>query len=241
VDYATSDGSATDGQDYTGQNGTATILAGSTSTTVDVPVLDDSIYEGDETVHLDLSNPVNGQGSPNTTGTITDDDALPTISVDDPAVNEGDGTATFTVSIDSAAGVDTSVDYATSDGSATDGQDYTGQNGTATILAGSTSTTVDVPLLDDTVHESDETFSLDLSNPVNGQGSPSGTATISDDDGAPDVSISDANVVEGNSGTADLMFDVTCRTRAPRTCRWTTRPRTPRPRSVPTTRRRRAP
>jgi Calx-beta domain len=209
VDYATSDGSATDGQDYTGQNGTATITAGSTSTTVDVPVLDDSIYEGDETVHLDLSNPVNGQGSPNTTGTITDDDALPTISVDDPAVNEGDGTATFTVSIDSAAGVDTSVDYATSDGSATDGQDYTGQNGTATILAGSTSTTVDVPLLDDTVHESDETFSLDLSNPVNGQGSPSGTATISDDDGAPDVSISDANVVEGNSGTADLMFDVT--------------------------------
>jgi hypothetical protein len=209
VDYATSDGTATDGQDYTGQNGTATITAGSTSTTVDVPVLDDSIYEGDETVHFDLSNPVNGQGSPNTTGTITDDDTLPTISVDDPAVNEGDGTATFTVSIDSAAGVDTSVDYATSDGSATDGQDYTGQNGTATITAGSTSTTVDVPVLDDTVHEGDETFSLDLSNPVNGQGSPSGTATISDDDGAPDVSISDANVVEGNSGTADLTFDVT--------------------------------
>ena len=209
VDYATSDGTATDGQDYTGQNGTATITAGSTSSTVDVPVLDDSIYEGDETVHFDLSNPVNGQGSPNTTGTITDDDTLPTISVDDPAVNEGDGTATFTVSIDSAAGVDTSVDYATSDGSATDGQDYTGQNGTATITAGSTSTTVDVPVLDDTVHEGDETFSLDLSNPVNGQGSPSGTATISDDDGAPDVSISDANVVEGNSGTADLTFDVT--------------------------------
>jgi chitinase len=113
------------------------------------------------------------------------------------------------VLIDSAAGVDTSVDYATSDGTATDGQDYTGQNGTATITAGSTSTTVDVPVLDDTVHEGDETFSLDLSNPVNGQGSPSGTATISDDDGAPDVSISDANVVEGNSGTADLTFDVT--------------------------------
>ena len=209
VDYATSDGSATDGQDYTGQSGTATITAGSTSTTVDVPVADDALYEGDETVHLDLANPVNGQGTPSGTGTITDDDPLPTISVDDPTVHEGDGTATFTVSIDAAAGVDTTVDYATSNGTATHGQDFTTTNGTATITAGSTSTTVDVPVLDDAVHESDETFSLDLSNPVNGQGSPSGTATITDDDAAPDVAIADATVLEGNSGTADLTFDVT--------------------------------
>ena len=210
VDYATSDNTATAGADYTAKSGTAVIPAGSTSTTVDVPLLDDSMYEGDETLNIDLSGAVNGsisdaQGQ----GTISEDDAAPTISVDSPSVGEGGGTLTFTISIDAAAAVDTSVDYATSDGSATDGQDYTGQNGTATILAGSTSTTVDVPVLDDTVHEGDETFSLDLSNPVNGQGSPSGTATISDDDGAPDVSISDASVVEGNSGTADLTFDVT--------------------------------
>ena len=179
VDYATSDNTATGGQDYTGQTGTATILAGATTTTVDVPVLDDSTYEGDETLNLDLTGSVNGsvvdaQGQ----GTITEDDPAPTISVDGPSVAEGGGTLTFTVSIDAAAAVDTSVDYATSDGTATDGQDYTGQTGTATITAGSTSTTVDVPVLDDAVHESDETFSLDLSNPVNGQGTPSGTATI---------------------------------------------------------------
>jgi hypothetical protein len=209
VDFATSDGTATDGQDYTGKSGTATITAGSTSTTVDVPVTDDSIYEGNETLTLDLSNPVNGQGTPSGTGTITDDDPLPTLSVDDPTVNEGDGTATFTVSIDAAAGVDTTVDYATSNGTAAHGQDFTATNGTATITAGSTSTTVDVPVLDDAMHESDETFSLDLSNPVNGQGIPSGTATITDDDAAPDVSIADANVLEGNSGTANLTFDVT--------------------------------
>jgi hypothetical protein len=209
VDYATSDGTATDGQDYTGQSGTATITAGSTSTTVDVPVTDDAIYEGDETLTLDLTNPVNGQGTPSGTGTIIDDDPLPTISVDDPTVNEGDGTATFTVSIDAAAGVDTTVDYATSNGTAAHGQDYTTTTGTATIAAGTTSTTVDVPVLDDAVHEADETFSLDLSNPVNGQGTPSGTATITDDDAAPDVSIADATVFEGNSGTADLTFDMT--------------------------------
>ncbi len=210
VDYATSDNTASAGAHYTAKSGTAVIPAGSTSTTVNVALLDDAVYEGDETLNLDLSGAVNGsisdaQGQ----GTITDDDPAPTISVDSPSVGEGGGTLTFTISIDAAAAVDTSVDYATSDGSATDGQDYTGQSGTATIPAGSTSTTVDVPLLDDTVHEGDEIFSLDLSNPVNGQGTPSGTATISDDDGAPDVSISDANVVEGNSGTTDLTFDVT--------------------------------
>jgi hypothetical protein len=210
VDYATSDNTATDGQDYTGQSGTATILAGATSTTVDVPVFNDSIYEGDETLNLDLTGAVNGsvvdaQGQ----GTIQEDDAAPTISVDSPSVSEGGGTLTYTISIDAAAAVDTTVDYATSNGTAAHGQDYTTTTGTATITAGTTSTTVDVPVLDDAVHEADETFSLDLSNPVNGQGTPSGTATITDDDAAPDVSIADAGVTEGNSGTADLTFDVT--------------------------------
>ena len=119
------DNTATGGQDFTGQTGTAQILAGATTTTVDVPVLDDSTYEGDETLNLDLTGSVNGsvvdaQGQ----GTITEDDPAPTISVDGPSVAEGGGTLTFTVSIDAAAAVDTSVDYATSDGTATDGQDY---------------------------------------------------------------------------------------------------------------------
>ena len=210
VDYATSDNTATAGSDYAGKTGTATIPAGSTSTTVDVPITDDSIYEGDETLNLNLSGAVNGaisdaQGQ----GTITENDPAPTISIDSPTVGEGGGTLTFTISIDTAAAVDTSVDYATSDGGASAGSDYTGKTGTATIPAGSTSTTVDVPVTDDSLHEGDETLSLDLSNPVNGQGTPSGTGTIKDDDGAPDVSVADANVLEGNSGTSDLTFDVT--------------------------------
>jgi hypothetical protein len=211
VDYATSDGSATDGEDYTAQTGTTTILAGDTSTTVDVPVLNDAVYEGDETLSLDLSNPVNGTGTPSGTGTITDDESAPAISVDDPTVGESDGTMTFTISIDAAAAVDTSVDYATSDGTATDGADYTGQSDTATITAGTTSTTVDVPILDDAVYEGDETLSLDLSSPVNGTGTPSGTGTITDDDPAPafDISISDASRAEGDAGTHAMTFTVT--------------------------------
>src|SRR6478736_4979492 len=210
VDYATSDNTATAGADYTATSGTATILAGNTTTTVDVPLTDDSTYEGDETLNLDLSGAVNGvvskaQGQ----GTITEDDPKPTISVDSPLVGEGDGTATFTISLDAAAAVDVNVDYATSDISATDGADYTGVSGTATILAGDTTTTVDVPVLDDSTYEGDETFSLDLSNPVNGTiGTPSGTATIADDDPSPDVDIAPAQVWEGNTGTTPIDLNV---------------------------------
>jgi len=210
VDYATSDNTAADGADYTGQTGTATILAGNTTTTVDVPLLDDSTYEGDETLNLDLSGAVHGvisdaQGQ----GTITEDDPMPTIDVDSPVVGEGDGTAMFTITVDAAAAVDVNVDYATSDTSATDGADYTGQSGTATILAGDTSTTVDVPVVDDGTYEGDETFSLDLSNEVNGVlGTASGTGTIQDDDPAPDVDIAPAQVLEGDGGTTPLDLNV---------------------------------
>jgi hypothetical protein len=211
VDYATSDNTATGGADYTGVSGTATILAGNTTTTVDVPLLDDSTYEGDETLNLDLSGAVNGvvsnaQGQ----GTITEDDPMPTITVDSPVVGEGDGTATFTITLDAAAAVDVNVDYATSDNSATDGADYSGVSGTATVLAGDTTTTVDVPVLDDNIYEGDETFSLDLSNAVNGSiGTASGTATISDDDPSPDVDIAPAQVLEGDAGTTPLDLNVT--------------------------------
>ena len=210
VDYATSDNTATAGTDYTAVSGTATILAGNTTTTVDVPLTDDSVYEGDETLNLNLSGAVHGvvskaQGQ----GTITEDDPKPTISVDSPSVGEGDGTATFTISLDAAAAVDVNVDYATSDITATDGADYTGVSGTATILAGDTTATVDVPVLDDSIYEGDETFSLDLSNAANGTlGTPSGTATIADDDPAPDVDIAPAQGFEGNSGTTPLDFNV---------------------------------
>lgn len=210
VDYATSENTATDADDYTGTAGTATILAGDTSTTVDVAILDDFTHEGDETLNLDLSGEINGslidaQGQ----GTITEDDPAPTISMDSPTVGETDGTSTFTISLDTAAAVDVSVDYTTTDVEASDGLDYTGLTGTATVLAGDTSTTVEVTILDDPTYEGDETFTLDLSNEVNGTiGGAAGTATITDDEAAPAVSIADGSTSEGNSGTKKLNFSV---------------------------------
>ncbi len=79
VDYATSDGTAVAGEDYTETSGTLAFAPGETSKTVRVPVLDDALDEGEETMTFTLSNP-----SPSSvrladavaTGTIANDDPL---------------------------------------------------------------------------------------------------------------------------------------------------------------------
>lgn len=90
------------------------------------------------------------------------------LSVSSPSQNEGNsGTSmmTFTVSVlGGAKGYAIKFDYATADGTATAGSDYTATSGTKTIPAGATNTTVDVPIIGDTTVESDETFFLDVFN-----------------------------------------------------------------------------
>ena len=78
VDYATSDGTATAGSDYTATSGTLTFSAGETEKTVSVPVLDDAHNEGSETLTLTLSNPSGAYLADGTaTGTITNTDVIP--------------------------------------------------------------------------------------------------------------------------------------------------------------------
>ena len=87
-----------------------------------------------------------------------------------------DDSIDFTVKLDRAAAGTVTVDYATSDGSATAGADYTAASGTLTFAAGDRSKTVEVELLDDSHDEGDETFTLTLSNP-SGAVITDGTAT----------------------------------------------------------------
>ncbi|HVT36348.1 MAG TPA: Calx-beta domain-containing protein, partial [Nevskiaceae bacterium] len=83
VQYATHDGTATAGSDYVATSGTATFAAGATSATVTVPVLEDSVYEGNETFQLQLSQPTNATlHNAAATGTITDDDPPPPVADD---------------------------------------------------------------------------------------------------------------------------------------------------------------
>ena len=213
-------GTAMSGTDYTAiTGGTLTFTAGTTSRTFDVSVTGDVLDESNETVVVSLSSPTNATVS-NTagtgTGTITDNDATPsiTLTVDDGSVGEGDGATTITVTA--------TVDGATRFGAATTVTVSVAGSGTTTavdfaavtdfdieIAAGAASNTGTFTLTptDDTTDETDETITVSGAsgsltvNPA--------TITLTDDDGAPTLSIDSPSVAEGDSGSKDLTFTVT--------------------------------
>ena len=89
----------------------------------------------------------------------------PEISVADAQVAEGEGaTLAFVVTLSRASSRAITVDYATSDGSAQSGADYTAASGTLTFQPGETSQTVRVAVWADTLDEGDETLTLTLTN-----------------------------------------------------------------------------
>lgn len=189
VDYATSAMSALEGLDFNASNGTLTFAAGETDQTLTVEVVGDVLNEDDETFAVNLSNPTNAvladsQG----VGTIIDDDDAPLISISDVQINEGDSgnvQAAFTVTLSEESGMSVSVDFATSAGTATANEDYVPNSGTVTFEPGVTSQMVLVDVIGDTLEEDDETFFVDLTNPVNASIDDSqGEGLILDDDGA---------------------------------------------------------
>jgi Ca2+-binding RTX toxin-like protein len=189
VNWATADGSATtaDG-DYNAASGTVTFPSGDTSETVTVLVNGDNKFEPNENFFVNLSNAMgadiaDGQGE----GTIVNDDPLPSISIDDVSGFEGHfGQApfTFTVSLSNPSYQTIMVDYDTADGTATVADnDYQPTSGTAVFLTGDTSENVTVQVNGDVTIEPDETFFVDLSNPVNATiADPQGAGTILNDD-----------------------------------------------------------
>ena len=88
------------------------------------------------------------------------------IRIEGAKAREGkDESLDFAVTLNRAASHEVSVDYATEDGTAAAGADYTATSGTLVFAAGETAKTVSVPLLDDAIDEGKETFKLKLSNP----------------------------------------------------------------------------
>jgi Calx-beta domain/RTX calcium-binding nonapeptide repeat (4 copies) len=97
--------------------------------------------------------------------------------------NAGTHSMSLTVTLEKATPVRVSVAYATADGTATAGSDYTATSGTLVFAPGQTSKTVAVPILGDTGYEPDEMFSVTLSNPVDATlGTATATGTITNDD-----------------------------------------------------------
>src|SRR5262249_18355536 len=154
-----------------------------------------SKFESDETINVSISSPGGGAtlGSPsNALVTISNDDAQPTLSVDDVSQSEGNSGTTafiFTVSKAGSTAFDVAVDYATQDGTtplfaatAAD-NDYLASSGSVSIGANETTRTITIAVQGDTHIENDETFFVNLSNATGATIAHSqGVGTIQNDD-----------------------------------------------------------
>ena len=164
----------------------------------------DSLDENDEVVHVDLSNPTNAtiadaQGAL----TITDDDATPSLSIAN-GTSTDETSVTLVVTLSAASGRSVTVNAAASNGTATQGSDFNAFSSTVTFAAGETTKNVVIPLTNDTSDEVDETFTVTLSSANNATiSSATATATITDDDAPPTLSIGDVTIAE-NAGTASV-------------------------------------
>ena len=161
VQYATVDGTATAGTDYTSTSGQLVFSADETERQVSVPIMDDAEVEDNETFALAVHLADAVGSSATATGTVLENDVL-TFSVTAPDVQEADGTATFTGSLSSASPYRIVVPYGTSDGTATAGADYVETTGELVFEPGETEKAVVVQVMDDDLVEGTETLLLSM-------------------------------------------------------------------------------
>ena len=219
-------GTAAAGTDYTAISaGALTFAAGETGKTLTVTVTGDETSEPDETVVVSLSGAVNAViGTASGTGTITDDDATPTVTLalSEPDASKPDtvnesgagNSSTVTATLDGRSSADVILTVAATAGANAVAGDFAlSPAKTLTIAAGATASagTVTVTAVDDTKDAPDKEVTVSaVVSGSSGVAAPSAvTLTITDDDGEPSLSIDSPSVAEGDSGSAHLVFTVT--------------------------------
>ena len=217
VNYTTSDGTATSGLDYTALSGTVTFEAGEVAKPIEVTVLGESIVESNETIILELTDPVgfniaieDSEGI----GVITNEDQA-SVTIADVTVNEDDGTAAVVLILDNSVDGGFNVAVSTIDGTATIADaDYEAINSVVKSFSGTAdeSETVVVTIGNDTKFENDETLTISMDNLVPAKVASGAiditdeaTVTINNDDTEPTVTLSvdESSIVE-NGGEATL-------------------------------------
>ena len=219
ITYWTSDGpgpgqdpkiAAIEGIDYLPIRPTELKLDADTlRTTLTIVTLGDVLDEGNKLFFVNWSSPnpaflVSTQLVVN----IIDDDPPPLISIDDVLVSES-GEAEFTLTLSTFSLQDVVVELTTENGTAAAGVDFEMSTQLVMIPRRSTSAKFRIPIINDLLNEPNETFFVNLVQTVNGGiGKGSGHVTIIDDDAPLSLSVSDARVVEGNTGTITMEFAV---------------------------------
>ena len=208
VNYATRNITASAGSDYLSTTGTLSFAEGETSKTITIPIVNDSIQENIETFSVNL----NSTGAPDTisapglaTIRIFENGSLPLLNVIDTSVSEGDAGTTnafVTVELSMAIGQTVTVNYDTIGMTASANVDYQTTSGSLSFSPGTTTQTVIVPIIGDTVDEPDESFRLRLFNAVNAGvivSSNPPQVVILDDDGSV-LQLSQSSYIVGEAG-----------------------------------------
>ncbi len=188
--------------------------AGARSVATPITLVEDMVYENNETVAVTLSNAVRATAGTNGTFTILDNEAQPSLSIGDASIAEGNSGATslpLTVTLTPAAsttiGRDVTVRHDTANGTATiaDGDYVQITNGLLTFTPGQTTKMVNVPVNGDAKNEADETLQVNLSAP-NGAAltDAQGIGTITNDDALPAVAFALANSSVSETATGTL-------------------------------------
>ena len=184
--YSVAAGSASTA-DFTTTTGTVTFTPGVTSQTFTVPITEDTLFEGNETFTISLTNLSQATAGQLTYDlTITDDDTAPTVEFETTSSSEDEDdqrTRTLRIRLSKVSGLDVTFTVEAS-GSATRGTDYTSPNGPFTISAGQTTTDVFVVqiLRSSPTNEPPEAATFTLATPGNATlgNQPAHTITITE-------------------------------------------------------------
>ena len=195
-------GTATSALDYSALSGTVTILAGATTATISIPVIDDAIVEPAETVIVTLTSVTSGLATLGATvaatNTITNNDtSTASIANTTNGQESGPTNGVMTVTLTKASSTNTVISYSIG-GTATAGTDYVALTGSVTVIAGNTTATITLNINDDATIDPNETVIVTLTAITSGQptlGSPlAATNTIIDND----LTVTIANTTNGS-------------------------------------------
>ena len=212
-------GTAINQGDYTRSSSSITITPGNTSGTITLQNINDMLFEGDETVVVDISSVTNGteSGTQQITYTITNDDAKPTATlftrdIYNPITDESGGQAFIVGELSAPAGVTVTIPLTFSGTATGGGTDYVVTGTTITIVAGFLTDSMRVTSLYDGIEEGNETVVIDMGAPTNAleDGTQQVTLTIVDEDAvAPvgyTVAFDQASITTANESSVSFTF-----------------------------------
>ncbi|KAF0188613.1 MAG: Calx-beta domain-containing protein, partial [Gammaproteobacteria bacterium] len=218
VNFASIDATALATGDFTAISGAVSFAPGETSKSLSVRLTNDDLAEPDEVFLVRLSEATDDSGvraqlgKDQATVSVADDEAPAALTIGGATVNEQDGTARLVVTRSGALGGETTVRYATAAGTASAEADYEATSGTLVFAAGETSKDIRVPIVDDKLLETRETFDVTLSAATDTGLRPvvlnEASAVVAIVDDEIPLSISIANV-EFNEGDGSAQLQVT--------------------------------